>query len=55
MVDGYSDSKFDKLRSAFEKNFHDGLDIGSSLGVSLNGEVVVNLWGGYKDLSLIHI
>ena len=52
MVDGYSDSKFDKLRAAFEKNFHDALDIGASLGVSLNGEVVVNLWGGYKDKDL---
>ena len=52
MIDGSSDPKFDKLRFAFEKNFHDELDIGSSLGVSLNGEVVVNLWGGYKDKEL---
>ena len=52
MIDGSSDPKFNKLRAAFEKNFHEELDIGSSLGVSLNGEVVVNLWGGYKDKDL---
>ena len=52
MIDGYSIPKFDKLRAAFEKNFNDELDVGSSLGVSLNGEVVVNLWGGYKDKDL---
>ena len=52
MIDGYSNPKFDKLRVAFEKNFNDELDVGSSLGVSLNGEVVVNLWGGYKDKDL---
>jgi len=49
MIDGFSDPKFNKLRDAYEKNFNEELDVGSSLGISLNGEIVVNLWGGYKD------
>ena len=46
MINGFSDPKFNKLRDVYEKNFHEELDIGSSLGISLNGEIVVNLWGG---------
>ena len=49
MINGFSDPKFNKLRDAYEKNFNEELDVGSSLGISLNGEIVVNLWGGYRD------
>ena len=52
MINGFSDPKFNKLRDVYEKNFHEELDIGSSLGISLNGEIVVNLWGGHKDKDL---
>ena len=52
MINGFFDPKFNKLRDVYEKNFHEELDIGSSLGISLNGEIVVNLWGGHKDKDL---
>ncbi len=49
IINGFSDSKFYKLRDAYEKNFNEGLDVGSSLGVTYNGEVILNLWGGFKE------
>ena len=48
-ANGFSDKKFYKLQDAYEKNFNEGLDVGSSLGVTYNGEVVLNLWDGFKD------
>ena len=54
MIDGICDQKFDKLKKALEKNFNEGLDMGSSLGVSFKGKIVVNLWGGYKDKDSKH-
>ena len=42
-ANGFSDKKFYKLKDAYEKNFNEGLDVGSSLGVTYNGEVILNL------------
>ncbi|MDG1664665.1 MAG: serine hydrolase, partial [Hyphomicrobiales bacterium] len=46
---GFSDKKFYKLKDAYEQNFNEGLDVGSSLGVTYNGKVILNLWDGFKD------
>jgi CubicO group peptidase (beta-lactamase class C family) len=43
---GHCDEKFAPVRSAFEKNFTDGLELGASYAVSVEGEMVVDLWGG---------
>ncbi|MFX0076423.1 MAG: serine hydrolase domain-containing protein [Candidatus Hermodarchaeota archaeon] len=46
---GYCDERFLAAKIAFEKNFDLGLEVGASFAVSLNGELVVDLWGGYRD------
>jgi len=46
---GYCDERFILAKQAFEKNFDLGLEAGASFAVSLNGELVVDLWGGYSD------
>jgi CubicO group peptidase (beta-lactamase class C family) len=46
---GFCDPKFLKIKDAYSKNFINGLDVGSSLGITYKGELVVNLWGGFKD------
>ena len=46
-----STDQFEGLRSAFEANLETGEDLGGSLVINLDGENVVDLWGGYRDAS----
>ena len=48
-VHGRCDEKFAAVRAAFEANFTSGADMGASFAVTVNGETVVDLWGGFKD------
>ena len=48
-VHGYCDLRFQKVRDIFEKNLREGLDLGASVSFSLDGEIVVDLWGGWLD------
>jgi CubicO group peptidase (beta-lactamase class C family) len=48
-VQGLCDARFAGVRQAFEANFARGADIGASVVVTLDGEPVVDLWGGAKD------
>ncbi|MEX2373353.1 MAG: serine hydrolase domain-containing protein, partial [Dehalococcoidia bacterium] len=49
-VEGHCDPKFDAVRAAFEANLESGRDCGASVSVTLEGETVVDLWGGWKDV-----
>lgn len=40
---------FERVREAFEENFLNHGEVGAALAVSLDGEIVVDLWGGYAD------
>ena len=48
-VQGYCDDRFRPLRDLFESNLDSGIDEGGSLAATLNGEFVVDLWGGARD------
>ena len=48
-VDGWTDPAFAGVRDAFAANFEAGLELGASLAVSVDGELVVDLWGGHLD------
>lgn len=52
-IHGYCDEKFAAVRDAFAANFNsddDALrDVGASVAISLEGEMVVDLWGGHRD------
>jgi CubicO group peptidase (beta-lactamase class C family) len=48
-VSGSCDPRFEQVRQAFESNFDQGLDVGASVAVFLEGEPVVDLWGGHVD------
>lgn len=37
------------VKDAFAKNFEAGLETGASFAVTIDGEYVVDLWGGYSD------
>ncbi len=51
MVDGFTSAKFDAVKTAFAANFDQGHDVGASVSVVYQGDVVVDLWGGYTDES----
>jgi len=48
-IQGYCDERFISAKLAFEKNFDLGLEVGASFAVSLNGELVIDIWGGFSD------
>ena len=45
---GTCDERFAGVRAAFEKNL-DQDDVGASVAVTVDGDFVVDLWGGYRD------
>ncbi|MGI8762704.1 MAG: serine hydrolase domain-containing protein [Ilumatobacteraceae bacterium] len=45
-VEGKCDDRFIAVREAFEANFERGEDIGASVAVTVEGELIVDLWGG---------
>jgi CubicO group peptidase (beta-lactamase class C family) len=47
-VEGENARRFARVRAAFEKNFATG-EVGAALAVTLDGELVVDLWGGHRD------
>ncbi|MFD4554961.1 serine hydrolase domain-containing protein [Streptomyces sp. NPDC058469] len=48
-VDGHCDPRFTAVRTAFEQNFRDRDELGAALTVTVGGETVVDLWGGWAD------
>ena len=48
-VHGYVADRFAPVREAFAENLATGLDVGASCCATLDGETVVDLWGGFAD------
>jgi len=48
-VAGFAQDRFAAARAAFESNLASGADIGASFCATLDGETVVDLWGGFAD------
>lgn len=48
-VHGKCDEKFTKVADAFVENFTERDDLGASVAISVDGEYVVDIWGGHKD------
>ena len=48
-IQGICDPRFAPVKAAFEANFANGLEVGASVAVTLEGEPVVDLWGGHRD------
>src|SRR3712207_8269840 len=45
---GTCSEQFEPLRAAFEENLESGEELGASVFVDVDGESVVDLWGGYR-------
>jgi CubicO group peptidase (beta-lactamase class C family) len=48
-ADGFCDERFLPLKRTFERNFEEGRELGASIAVTLHGETIVDLWGGFAD------
>ena len=48
-MSGFTDNKFEKVAEAFEANLKSGADVGASFCATVEGETVVDLWGGWAD------
>ena len=46
---GFAHDQFSAARDAFEANFADGEELGASFCATIEGETVIDLWGGYAD------
>ena len=48
-ISGQCDARFDAVRAAFERNFTHDNEVGAAVAVWVDGDLVVNLWGGHAD------
>ena len=48
-IEGSFDARFERVRDAFERNFTERGDVGASFAATLEGEYVVDIWGGHRD------
>lgn len=48
-VHGHCATRFEPLRQAFASLFDSGADLGASMALTIDGEFVVDLWGGHTD------
>ena len=48
-VDGAAGPKFDEVRALLAEHLDSGAELGASLAVDVDGETVVDLWGGHAD------
>jgi CubicO group peptidase (beta-lactamase class C family) len=48
-IQGTCDNRFAKVRETFQAGFETGAEVGAAVSVVLDGERVVDLWGGWMD------
>ncbi len=49
-ISGKCDAKFKRVGEEFERNFKEREEVGASVCVTMEGETVVDLWGGTADV-----
>jgi CubicO group peptidase (beta-lactamase class C family) len=49
VLGGTCSARFDSLRELFATKLESGEDLGASLALNIDGEMVVDLWGGWAD------
>jgi CubicO group peptidase (beta-lactamase class C family) len=49
-VKGTCDERFNTVKDLFQRSFDSGVEIGAAVSFMLDGQPVVDLWGGHYDL-----
>jgi CubicO group peptidase (beta-lactamase class C family) len=53
-VQGFARDQYAPVRAAFAHNLTNGVDLGAALCVTVDGETVVDVWGGFTDAAAVH-
>ena len=48
-IHGHCEPRFEAVKDAFTRNFEEGMEVGASFAVTINGKYVIDIWGGFKD------
>ncbi len=48
-ISGFCPPRFDAVRTAFEANFAEGLELGARFALAVEGRIVIDLIGGWAD------
>ncbi|NEX92998.1 serine hydrolase domain-containing protein [Caulobacter sp. 17J65-9] len=48
-IHGTCPDRFARVKDAFAANFTEGAELGARFAVAIDGQVVIDLWGGYAD------
>jgi CubicO group peptidase (beta-lactamase class C family) len=48
-INGTCDTRFEAVRDALAKNVDSGDELGASIVVDLDGDIAVDMWGGFRD------
>ena len=48
-IRGVCDTRFEAVRGALARNLDSGEELGASLVVDIDGEIVIDMWGGFCD------
>lgn len=49
VVHGHWDTRFDEVAEAFAQAITDGEEVGAAIAIDIDGEPVVDIWGGHAD------
>jgi CubicO group peptidase (beta-lactamase class C family) len=49
VIDGTCEPRFQRVRDAFAENFASYGEVGATVAVAVDGQLVVDLWGGHAD------
>ena len=48
-IKGFCEPRFEAVKDAFTQNFEEGMEVGATFAVTINGKYVIDIWGGHKD------
>ena len=48
-IEGNCDPRFGRVKAAFAENFDQRNEYGAAVAVSVDGKMVVDLWGGHRQ------
>ena len=48
-IHGTCDERFESVREALARNLDSGAELGASIVLDLDGDIVVDMWGGFRD------
>ncbi|HDZ17436.1 hypothetical protein LCGC14_0957940 [marine sediment metagenome] len=50
-IHGFCKPQYEELKNAFLQDFEEGLEVGASCAVIIDGRYVVDIWAGHKDIA----